>query len=258
MGNIFGSAPEKKVRSSRADDVSESESDYSDGEDVGVTTQDTMTSTYKQHTTKPPCEKCNNGKKSKYHKRHQRTQKTLTAWGAGPVEATPFTAQEQAYNTLPPPRMGTDYHSPGGFLGSYVPYQHTLDGADPSHSYWSQRPEPYNFPSSVHTHTVGSKGIDFSEAFGIDTRAAATPYGDAGSGYDNIKIEAPQDYLYADQFDPIPEVLTSNKNQSRDLRGEPAVSPVFTADGEGGIFGGHLQTDLGPYGVVVPIRKYIV
>jgi hypothetical protein len=56
-------------------------------------------------------------------------------------------------------------------------------------------------------------------------------------------------------------VLTTTRNQSHDLRGEPAIAAVFSnTDGkqESGPFGGALQSTIGPYELRSAVRTYIV
>lgn len=85
---------------------------------------------------------------------------------------------------------------------------------------------------------------------------------DTGDGFDQILVDAPPNLLYADQLmgDDV-NVLTTTRNQSRDLRGEPVIPAMYTMDKygrqEAGSAGGAYTPSLGPYQLQKPVRQYI-
>lgn len=85
---------------------------------------------------------------------------------------------------------------------------------------------------------------------------------ESGNGFDEVLVDAPLDLLYADQLmgDDV-NVLTTTKNQSWDLRGEPAIDAIYVVDNYGvaepGSAGGAYVPSLGPYQLRKAVRQFI-
>jgi hypothetical protein len=96
--------------------------------------------------------------------------------------------------------------------------------------------------------------------FGLDEKSLGS-VSSVSDGLDNVLISAPQDYLYADNLGDDVNVLTTNRNQAWDLRGEPAIAPVFSQNENGqlelGPFGGAFQSSIGAFEFRKPIRTII-
>lgn len=85
---------------------------------------------------------------------------------------------------------------------------------------------------------------------------------DSGDGFDNVLVDSPPNLLYADQLmGEDVNVLTTTRNQSWDLRGEPAIQGIYTLDkygvSEPGSAGGAYAPSLGPYALRKPVRQYL-
>ncbi len=84
----------------------------------------------------------------------------------------------------------------------------------------------------------------------------------SGDGFDQVLVESPPSLLWQDQLMSGDEnVLTSTRNQSFDLRGEPAIPGLYTVgkDGvsEAGPNGGAYSSSLGPYAFRKSVRQFI-
>ncbi len=146
----------------------------------------------------------------------------------------------------------------GGFLGSYVPADQYVDGC---------------YSTGCSTGAKQLQGVcnnaaqvmgPCSAGFGLDTNQLFPSSLDPCDGYDNVLVSAPLDFLYADTLLDCCEVLTTTKNQTRDLRGEPAVPAVMSCDESGAVeagpFGGTFLPNIGssPYDIRKCVRTYIV
>lgn len=85
---------------------------------------------------------------------------------------------------------------------------------------------------------------------------------DSGDGFDQVLIDSPPDLLYADQLmGEDVNVLTTTRNQSWDLRGEPPIEALFSLDRfgqpEAGVACGAYQSSLGAYALRKPTRQFI-
>jgi len=86
---------------------------------------------------------------------------------------------------------------------------------------------------------------------------------DRGSdGFDQVMVDSPPDLLYADTLmGEDVNVLTTTRNQSQDLRGEPAIQAIYTLDRFGqpqpGSAGGAYTPNLGPYQLRKQVRQFL-
>lgn len=85
---------------------------------------------------------------------------------------------------------------------------------------------------------------------------------ESGNGFDEVLVDAPLDLIYADQLmGEDVNVLTTTRNQSHDLRGEPAIEAMYTIDkfgvSEPGAACGAYTPSLGPYMLQKPVRQFI-
>jgi hypothetical protein len=85
---------------------------------------------------------------------------------------------------------------------------------------------------------------------------------ESGDGFDEVLVDAPIDLIYADQLmGEDVNVLTTTKNQSWDLRGEPAIEGIYTLDkfgvSEPGSACGAYTPSIGPYQLRKPVRQFI-
>lgn len=85
---------------------------------------------------------------------------------------------------------------------------------------------------------------------------------ESGDGFDEVLIDAPIDLLYADSLlGEDVNVLTTTRNQSLDLRGEPPIEAQYTMSkhgvSEAGSMLGAYQSSLGAYALRKPVRQFI-
>lgn len=146
----------------------------------------------------------------------------------------------------------------GGFLGSYVPAEQYVDNCYSSGC--SYPAKPLQAACNNQAQVLGP----CSAGFGLDTSQLFPSSLDACDGFDNVLVSAPLDFLYADTLLDCCEVLTTTKNQTYDLRGEPAIPAVMSCDESGGVepgpFGGYFLPNTGssPYDIRKCVRTYIV
>ena len=86
--------------------------------------------------------------------------------------------------------------------------------------------------------------------------------GPGDDGFDAVLVDSPLDLLYADQLmGEDTNVLTTTRNQSRDLRGEPSIEGMYTVDKFGktepGVACGAYQSSLGAYAYKKAVRQFV-
>ena len=152
-----------------------------------------------------------------------------------------------------------------GRLGSYVPSDTYLHGASV---------ESGSLPAALQSMPrLGAACADSdrgctlfrgpADAAPAKPMAALFPLAlDSGDGFDQVIVDSPPNLLYADQLmGEDVNVLTTTRNQSRDLRGEPPIEAMYTLDqygvSEPGSAGGAYQPSLGPYALQKAVRQYI-
>lgn len=200
---------------------------------------------------------------------------TSVAQFPGPPAAP--NAAGQNFQGVPASNRGTSYAPTGdalvdpqarpadGRLGSYVPadtYLHgvTLESGDLTANLMSRPRLGAACAESDRGCTLFRGPADAANARPV---ASLFPLAlESGDGFDKVLVDAPMDLLYADQLmGEDVNVLTTTRNQSRDLRGEPAIAGMYTLDkfgvSEGGSAGGAYLPDLGPYQLRKPVRQFI-
>lgn len=152
-----------------------------------------------------------------------------------------------------------------GRLGSYVPadtYLHgaTIESGELSRSLMSRPKLGAACAESDRGCTLFRGPADAAPAKPV---ASLFPLAlESGDGFDQVLVDAPMDLIYADQLmGEDVNVLTTTRNQSWDLRGEPAIEAIYTLDkfgvSEPGSSGGAYTPDLGPYQLRAPVRQFI-
>lgn len=159
-------------------------------------------------------------------------------------------ADHYSNNGNMPTVVGYESQNPGGLLGSYVPSESYVYGG--SQTSWSARP----------LKAASETGANIHGGFGLDTKQLFPSMNMPVDGFDDILISAPHDYLYADNLMDDHTVITSTRNQTYDLRGEPATNPAYSVGHDGsteiGAFAGAYTSSIGPYHYRKPYRSYIV
>lgn len=159
--------------------------------------------------------------------------------------------------SLMPQHFGAQYQDPQGFLGAYVPADEYLKGGCFA-SGCSKSARPLQAACDNEVQAMGP----CAAGYGLDSAQLFPTSLDACDGFDNVLVSAPMDFLYADNLMDDTNVLTTTRNQTKDLRGEPTIAPLYscdeTGDKEVGPFGGTYQSTIGPYELRKAIRTYIV
>lgn len=155
-----------------------------------------------------------------------------------------------------PQRFGADMADPKGFLGSYVPAEYYVHGCH--YSGCSNSARPLQAACNNQAQAMGP----CAAGYGLSSDQLFPTSLDSCDGFDQVLVSAPLDFLYADNLMDDTNVLTTTRNQTRDLRGEPAIAAVFSQGESGGSelgpFGGVHQSSIGSYEFRKPTRTYIV
>jgi hypothetical protein len=146
----------------------------------------------------------------------------------------------------------------GGFLGSYVPSEQYVDNcyATGCSGPAQQLQAACNNSAQVMGPCAAGWGLSSDQLFPSSL--------DPCDGFSATLVSAPLDFLYADTLLDCCDVLTTTKNQSYDLRGEPTTAPAFSCDQNGNVeagpFGGYFLGNTGnsPYDLRKCVRTYIV
>lgn len=154
-----------------------------------------------------------------------------------------------------PTVLGSNMQNPGGYIGSYVPSD--LYTTTCSSYGCSTASRPVQAACSNNVQAMGP----CSAGFGLSSNQLFPTSVSPCDGFDQVLVSAPMDFLYADNLMNDVNVLTTNRNQSHDLRGEPAIAAVFSESNgrmEMGPFGGVSVGTIGPYEIRKATRTYIV
>ena len=153
--------------------------------------------------------------------------------------------------------FGAQYQDPQGFLGAYVPAEQYVQGGCFA-SGCSKTARPLQAACNNEVQAMGP----CAAGYGLDSAQLFPTSLDACDGFDNVLVSAPMDFLYADNLMDDVNVLTTTRNQTKDLRGEPTIAPVYSCGESGGHepgpYGGVLMSTMGPYELRKAVRTFIV
>jgi hypothetical protein len=150
-----------------------------------------------------------------------------------------------------PQRFGSGQQNPGIPVGMYVPSDHYVPGCPGTDCL--DIAKPLQSACDNKHFALGACGA----GYGLDSDQMFPAAYDACDGFDNVLVSAPLDLLWADTLLDSDTVLSNNRNQSRDLRGDipiPAIQGCYP--GTMGPFAGAWESSIGPYEYLKSVRTH--
>lgn len=174
-------------------------------------------------------------------------------------------AEGDAMKSLEVSLMDPQRRPMDGRLGSYVPSDTYLHGATLEASglpmALQKRPSLGAACADSEPGCVLFRGP--ADAADAKPLAALFPLAlESGDGFDSALVEMKPDLAWADQLmGDDTNVLTTTRNASYDLRGEPSIPGMYTRNqygvNEAGSAGGAYVPSIGPYGLAKPVRQFL-